>query len=345
MPSKLTLFAQLSSRCSIGCALCPWKEFLDGSDLDTTKFTDLLNSNKFERVVITCPWSDRLEEFSKEVRKRDISLVYLLHSRSVRLTKNLLNADELFFLVDYVEDMEKMRDCVMILLSHGYERINFIMQLIPGVNDSDLQSILSTCNKWGLRFWISSPIFKCDSSLRLERMLKAKLSQKSFCLLGAFSATPALVGESPLFLMESKREECNILFLNPDGLRRCPMSPNVISDIPDSMNCPAKRRNPFLLITRIYLITSKGAEFDERDLMLLDLIDRMKSIRGAARQLGIPISTACERIKAMEDSIGTNLTRTCRGGHERGSTVLTEDGRRIVEEYRRIKIRERRVKF
>jgi len=290
MPDRLTLFTQLSSRCSIGCALCPWKEFLNESDLNIADFSGLLDSGRFGEVVITCPLSDRLEDFSKEVRRRGINLIYMLHSRSVRPTRELLNADELFLLVDYAEDMVRVRNHVMVLLSHGYERINFLMQLIPGVNDSDLQSVLSTCNKWGLRLWISPPLFKCDSSLKLERVLRTRLSQKSFCLLGAFSA-PALVGESPLFLMESRRENCNILFLNPDGLRRCPMSQDVISDIPEEMICPVGRRKPFLLVTRVYLITSRGTEFDERDLMLLDLIDRVRSIRGAAKQLGISIST------------------------------------------------------
>ncbi|MGC8932877.1 MAG: winged helix-turn-helix domain-containing protein [Candidatus Methanodesulfokora sp.] len=335
MPNGLTLFMQLSSKCSIGCAFCPWKEFLDESDLDSG-FISLLDRGDFERVVITCPWSENLATFSEEIKKRGIGFFYLLHSRSVRPTRVLLEADELFFLVDYAEDVERMRDYVMMLLSHGYEKINFIMQLIPGINSADLQQILATCNKWGVRLWISPPLFKCDSNVDLERILKVRLSQKSFDFLGAFSATPAIVGESPLFLISSKRDKnCKILFLSPSGLRRCPNS-GVVPDIPEDMSCPVGRRKPFLFVTRIYLITSKG-EFDERDVMLLDLIDRMGSIRGAARQLGISISTACERIKAMEESIGADLTKTCRGGHEKGHTVLTEEGKRIVDEYRRIR--------
>jgi len=45
----------------------------------------------------------------------------MLHSRSVRPTRELLNADEIFLLVDYAEDMVRVRDHVMVLLSHGYD--------------------------------------------------------------------------------------------------------------------------------------------------------------------------------------------------------------------------------
>jgi len=45
----------------------------------------------------------------------------MLHSRSVRPTRELLNADELSLLVDYAEDMVRVRDHVMVLLSHGYD--------------------------------------------------------------------------------------------------------------------------------------------------------------------------------------------------------------------------------
>ena len=69
---------------------------------------------------------------------------------------------------------------------------------------------------------------------------------------------------------------------------------------------------------------------------LLEAIDRNGSISAAARKLGMSYRKAWSMLKASESRLGCELLKGSRGGKGGGGTALTQQGRELLETYRRI---------
>jgi len=74
----------------------------------------------------------------------------------------------------------------------------------------------------------------------------------------------------------------------------------------------------------------------EGGLLLLEAIDRLGSIRRAARQLGWSYRHTWGYLKNMERNAGLRVVVTRHGGPTRGGTRLTPEGARLLRDYRRL---------
>jgi molybdate transport system regulatory protein len=72
---------------------------------------------------------------------------------------------------------------------------------------------------------------------------------------------------------------------------------------------------------------------------ILEEIDRSGSISEAARSLGMSYYFVWSYLKRMEERLGKTIIETYKGGKEGGGAWLTETGRRLLDEYKRLRDR------
>lgn len=69
---------------------------------------------------------------------------------------------------------------------------------------------------------------------------------------------------------------------------------------------------------------------------LLEAIDECHSIRQATIKTGISYPKALRMIKTLKKELYFNVVESTKGGIEHGGTVLTEEGRKILEAYKNL---------
>jgi len=68
---------------------------------------------------------------------------------------------------------------------------------------------------------------------------------------------------------------------------------------------------------------------------LLEAIAATKSLSAAARQLGMSYRLAWKHLKLLEERVGLPVVEPHRGGTEGGGSILTPDGRALLDAYAR----------
>lgn len=69
---------------------------------------------------------------------------------------------------------------------------------------------------------------------------------------------------------------------------------------------------------------------------LVDYIDQLGSLKAAADQLGISYRKAWGMLKDAEEKLGFCLTEKHRGGQHGGNSVLTTEGKELIEAYKEL---------
>lgn len=69
---------------------------------------------------------------------------------------------------------------------------------------------------------------------------------------------------------------------------------------------------------------------------LIDYIDQLGSLKAAADKLSVSYRKAWGMIKEAEEKLGFPLTEKHRGGQHGGNTVLTEEGKELIEAYKEL---------
>lgn len=69
---------------------------------------------------------------------------------------------------------------------------------------------------------------------------------------------------------------------------------------------------------------------------LIDYIDQLGSLKAAADKLGISYRKAWGMIKDAEEKLGFCLTEKHRGGQHGGNSVLTSEGKELIEAYKEL---------
>ena len=74
----------------------------------------------------------------------------------------------------------------------------------------------------------------------------------------------------------------------------------------------------------------------EHGIALLEAIDELGSIQRAARRLGWSYRHTWGYLKNMERNTGMPFLRARHGGNLRGGTQLTPEGRKLLQDYKRL---------
>ena len=74
---------------------------------------------------------------------------------------------------------------------------------------------------------------------------------------------------------------------------------------------------------------------DQTDAFLLRRVGETRSLTQAAKEVGISYRNAWDRVKVMEEKLHRRLVETKVGGKTGGGAVLTEDGSRLLREFRK----------
>lgn len=98
---------------------------------------------------------------------------------------------------------------------------------------------------------------------------------------------------------------------------------------------------PSDLIPRAGLTLTRRGEpvIGEREARLLEAVDRVRSIKEAAREAGISYRTAWSAIQIMEKALGRPVVTSRAGGPGGGGTALTDECRGLLELYRDLRRR------
>jgi molybdate transport system regulatory protein len=89
---------------------------------------------------------------------------------------------------------------------------------------------------------------------------------------------------------------------------------------------------------RLWFENAKGeAFFGEGTAILLEAIDRHKSVSIACKDIGMSYRYALHKISIAEERSGTPLVKRFRGGAPRGGAELTEQARFLLERYSQVK--------
>ena len=87
---------------------------------------------------------------------------------------------------------------------------------------------------------------------------------------------------------------------------------------------------------RIWLEKNRRPVLGKGGALILEAIEKTGSISGAAKALGMSYRYVWDRLADMERVLGQPVIETHRGGATRGGAVLTEVGKGLLSEYRRL---------
>ena len=76
-----------------------------------------------------------------------------------------------------------------------------------------------------------------------------------------------------------------------------------------------------------------------REARLLEAVDRVHSIKDAAREAGLSYRTAWSAIQEIEKALGRPVVESRAGGAGGGGTTLTDECRDLLEWYRGVRAR------
>ena len=77
----------------------------------------------------------------------------------------------------------------------------------------------------------------------------------------------------------------------------------------------------------------------EREARLLEAVERVHSIKDAAREAGISYRTAWGAIQLMERAFGRRVVESRAGGPGGGATTLTDECRQLLQSYQEMRRR------
>ena len=89
---------------------------------------------------------------------------------------------------------------------------------------------------------------------------------------------------------------------------------------------------PSEVVARSTVWLERGGTYllGQREAKLLEAVERVGSIKEAAKTVALSYRTAWARIQALENALGQPMVRSRAGGPGGGATTLTPEGKEIV---------------
>jgi len=89
---------------------------------------------------------------------------------------------------------------------------------------------------------------------------------------------------------------------------------------------------PSEVVARSTVWLERGGTYllGQREAKLLEAVERVGSIKEAAKAVGLSYRTAWARIQALENALGQPMVRSRAGGPGGGATTLTPEAKEIV---------------
>ncbi len=85
--------------------------------------------------------------------------------------------------------------------------------------------------------------------------------------------------------------------------------------------------------SKLTLISDSGVFFGPGVRDLLEGIEKLKSVKEAAENMGLSYSKAWKMVKSVEKGLGKSVVLRVQGGKTGGSASLSEDGRILLRKY------------
>ncbi|WP_456366608.1 winged helix-turn-helix domain-containing protein [Thermococcus sp.] len=255
-------------------------------------------------------------------------------------------------LVDSQKAMTSSVQTVKNLLSFGIDNTEAYIPLGSNFDFAEVLSSIEICRRLGLKITVGPRLYEKGPT---EEFLK-KLAKRENTEVGLhygvkymYHALKVFFDDYPVTLLTSpSSENCRTLYIDPYGnVSKCPHSKLTLNYTKISAErlremlfspCPLNRDSIQLAPkVRVSFVTPDGVEIPSDVMELLELVSQLKSFRAACKAMGVSPSTYWERIKDIEDKLGTSLLITIRGGRKKGVTVLTGFARDILEDYKKVR--------
>ncbi len=355
-----TLVVRSVGRCYLSCPFCPWKlnnsSFLDRSSLEVT--VDALIGSMFKPdTYFICPdplAHPGLGELIQTVRERRLHVtVFVPASTRVREVNwsNLLKADQIFLFSYNGDELFEAGPLIRYLLMKGVS-VKLMAFVVPGMKLDEFESIMAYAQRRGLELWASLPIL-CPISecpINLVKLMKSwgfHVTEPIGEFMSVYMVRMAFKGDYPVRVVEGPmcRKDCRLLFLDSNGLvGKCPASTFLGISSPLEFAAVVRKgctrvgeKVKYSFVTSVKLVTSEGAEIDERDLDLLALLEEVGSLSSAAKMLGVSTPSVLRRVRKVEELLGMRLLVSRRGGVDRGGVFLTPEARELITKYKSVK--------
>ena len=356
---RATLLVALTDTCTGNCEHCTLRPgtgaLLGVRALE--KCEPFLRQLVLKECVVLCPSPLRHDRALDVIRILSElgRTVLMMHVSELRnLTRAVLSlVDELVVVTSGHTELEKELQRIKALLSQGYDRISVWLTVTGSYADTaKVYKVQSFCKRMGLSLRVGEPPY--TSSLNVdpvEFLSKSKRVEVGlhYGTLYGYSATSAFIAGYPVTLLSKPLlSQCRTIYLSPQGtVSKCPLDPNRVPlNSLDQASvrkivfsaCLAKHPSVELLpVASISLRDHRtGVELTPEVLMLLEVIDQLKSFRAACEALGLSPSTYAEKVKSIERRLGFKLLLTARGGKRRGATLLTARAKQILAFYKRV---------
>jgi len=209
--------------------------------------------------------------------------------------------------------------------------------MIEALNEDDVSKVVDAVSRFDVNpvaLVIEPPIRRLLEPLMMEAGLQ--VVEKHRMALYDVYVYEDLRGRS-IEILSPAEDDSECLVMTPDTVDEC------ITKLRSALVAPSTR-------TRIVLeslcrarwvidlkISVEGREVLDKDLArILESIDRLKSLRKAMDELGLSYPTIRSRISNLEKALGLHIVESRRGGMIRGVTDLVEEGKILLDVYRRV---------
>ncbi len=90
----------------------------------------------------------------------------------------------------------------------------------------------------------------------------------------------------------------------------------------------------FKIKSKVWLESEQGRVFGDGPSMLLEYVEKLGSLRQAAKEMEMSYAQALEIINMIEENLGYTVVARQVGGSSGGGSYLTKDGKELLEKYK-----------